>query len=42
MSSFNLQKMFSLDISLTKYFTKTIIPLTLIAYESKAFGLMGY
>ena len=48
MSSFNLQKMFSLDIFLNNWldFTKTIIiPLALIASESivhSAFGLMGY
>ena len=47
MSSFNLQKMFSLDIFFTNQldFTKTVIPLALIAYESRAhsvFGLMGY
>ena len=47
MASFNLRKMFSLDIFLTNQldFTKTIIPLALIAYESMdhlAFGLMGY
>ena len=47
MSSFNLRKVFSLDIFLTNLldFTKTIIPLALIASESiahSAFGLMGY
>ena len=47
MFSFNLRKMFSLDMFLTNQldFTKTIIPLALIAYEliaHSAFGLMGY
>ena len=47
LSSFNLRKMFSLDIFLTNWldFTKTIIPLALIASESiahSAFGLMVY
>ena len=47
MSSFNLRKVFSLDIFLTNLldFAKTIIPLALLASESvanEAFGLMGY
>ena len=47
MSSFHLRKMLRLDIFLTNLldFTKTIIPLALIASESIAhsvFGLMGY
>ena len=47
MSSFNLRKIFSLDIFSTNWldFTKTIIPLALMASESiahAAFGLMGY
>ena len=47
MSSFNLRKMFSFDIFWTNKldFTKTIIPLALMAYESiahSAFGLVGY
>ena len=46
-SSFHWRKMFSLDIFLTNWldFTKTIIPLALMAPESiahLAFGLMGY
>ena len=47
MSSFHSRKMFSLDIFLTNWldFTKTIIPLALIASESiaqEALGLIGY
>ena len=47
MSCFNLRKMFSLGIFLADSldFTKTIIPLALIASESiahSAFGVMGY
>ena len=46
-SSFNLRKMFPLDIFLINSlgFTKTIIPLALMTSESIAhstFGLMGY
>ena len=47
MSSFKLRKMLSLDIFLTNLldFTKTVIPLALMASESiahSAFDLMGY
>ena len=43
MSSFNLQKKFSLNIFLTNLldFTKTIIPLALIASESIAHEARG-